>query len=316
MKFSTEELFDLTTTNGGCFAVNNLHEAELFCKKLATSHYENFPVGSLLIPKKFRKHFFSVYAFSRIADDLADELIAMGKESQLDAINSFEKLLFEKDFLNSPKGNPVFVALYQTMNDCNIPPEVLARLLIAFRIDIDFKRPVTMQDNLDYCHYSANPVGELVLRIFGLWNQTTAPYSDSICTGLQLANFWQDISRDFEKGRIYIPSQIMEHIPLSVKDNLQVEENIGIFPATLQYLSEMTEEHFTSGKKLIGFLPYFRLRLEIALTIEGGRAILRKTKRLGSTILFQRPSITGFDLLIIFVNALFRHSIFWRKYGK
>ncbi|MBI3260034.1 MAG: squalene/phytoene synthase family protein [Ignavibacteriae bacterium] len=316
MKFSTEEILELTTSTGGLFAVNSLLEAELFCKKLATSHYENFPVGSLLIPEKFRKHFFSVYAFSRIADDLADELIQYGKETQLAAINDFEKLLFEKNFLSLPKGNPVFTALHQTMKESNIPPEVLARLLVAFRMDVNFKRPVTMQDNLDYCHYSANPVGELVLRIFGLWNQTTAPYSDSICTGLQLANFWQDISRDFEKGRIYIPSEIMEHLHSSAKDNLQVDKNIGNFPATIQYLCKVTEVYFASGETLIGFLPYFRLRFEIALTIEGGRAILRKTKRLGSTILFQRPSITGFDMLIIFVNALLRYSIFWRKYGK
>ncbi len=313
MKFSKEELIELTMPTGGRYDVHSLEESEQFCKKLATSHYENFPVGSLLIPKKFRKHFFSVYTFSRIADDLADELITEGKEFQLAAIDNFEKLLFDKAFLTATSGNPVFVSLHRTMNECSIPAEVLARLLIAFRMDVNFKRPVTMQDNIDYCHYSADPVGELVLRIFGLWNQTTSPYSNSICTGLQLANFWQDISRDFIKGRVYIPSAILENLPLSAKDNLRVDENIGNFPVTLQYLCEMTDKYFTNGEILIKFLPYFRLRFEIALTIEGGRAILRKTKRLGNTILFQRPAITGFDLLMIFLNALVRHSIFWRK---
>ena len=316
MKFSSEELIELTTPDGGRFAVCSLQEAKQFCKKLATSHYENFPVGSLLIPKRFRNHFFNVYAFSRIADDLSDELITEGKDTQLTAINYFENLLLDKEFLFKPQGNPIFVALHQTMQECGIPAEVLSRLLIAFRQDVDFVHPVTMQDNIDYCHYSANPVGELVLRIFGLWNQTTEPYSNAVCTGLQLANFWQDISRDFGKGRIYIPKEISENIPFLHKDNLQVEENIGNFPATLQYLCEITELYFNNGKPLIEHLPYYRLRIEIAITIEGGRAILRKTKRLGSKILSKRPSLTGIDILLICIKAVFRHSIFWRKYGK
>ncbi len=316
MKFSTKELLELTTENGGRFHVGSLAEAEQFCKRLATSHYENFPVGSLLVPKKFRKHFFSVYAFSRIADDLADELEAEGKEVQLVSINDFEKLLYDEDFVNNQTGNPVFVALHQTMKDCNIPPEVPARLLVAFRQDVNFKRPVTMQDNVDYCHYSANPVGELVLRIFGLWNDTSALYSNAICTGLQLANFWQDISRDYTKGRNYIPSEIMENLPIAEKENLVGEGNIGNFPATLHYLCDITEEYFEEGKTLIKYLPYCRLRIEIAVTIEGGRAILSKTKRLGSTVLFMRPEITGIDILIIFVKAIVRHTIFWSTYGK
>lgn len=316
MKFSTEELIELTTESGGRFAVRSLAESEQFCRRLATSHYENFPVGSLLIPKKFRKHFFSVYAFSRIADDLADELEVEGKEVQHAAINDFEKLLFVTNFLNNQTGNPVFVAFHQTMKECNIPPEVPARLLVAFRQDVNFKRPVTMQDNIDYCHYSANPVGELVLRIFGLWSETTAPYSNAICTGLQLANFWQDISSDYAKGRVYIPIEILEKLPIPDKDNLDVAENIGNFPATLDYLCDITEEYFTEGKTLIKYLPYCRLRIEIAVTIEGGRAILRKTKRLGNTVLLQRPAITGIDILIIFVKAIVRHTIFWSTYGK
>jgi squalene synthase HpnC len=316
MKYSTDELLELTTVNGGHFISHSLAESEQFCKQLATLHYENFPVGSLLIPKQYRKHFFSVYAFSRIADDLADELIDKGKEYQLKAINDFEKLLFDKTYLHTVVGNPIFVALHQTMAECDIPAEVLARLLVAFRQDVNFKRPVTMQDNIDYCHYSANPVGELVLRIFGLWNQTTAPLSNALCTGLQLANFWQDISRDYEKSRIYIPIEIMEKFPDSAKDNLHVEENIGNFPATLEYVCTITEQYFVVGESLLECLPYYRLRFEIALTIEGGRAILRKTKRLGRKILLKRPAITLIDIILIFFHAVFRSIFFRRTYGK
>jgi len=316
MKFSSHELIELTTKSGGKFSVNSINESYVFCKKLATLHYENFPVGSLLIPQKFRNHFYSIYAFSRIADDLADELIIEGSDIQLLALDNFEKLLNSKDYLNKNQGNPIFVSLHRTMKECGIPPDVLSRLLIAFRQDISFKRPVTMQDNIAYCHYSANPVGELVLRIFGLWNHTTERYSNSICTGLQLVNFWQDISRDYTKGRIYIPTELLEIFPILHKDNLQDEKNIGNFHATIQYLCEITESYFTDGKKLIEHLPYFRLRIEIALTIEGGRAILRKTKRLGNRILYQRPSISVIDMLLICFNVVFRHSIFRRKYGK
>ncbi len=294
MNYSQEELLDLTTASGGRFCVSTLGDAQAFCKRIATSHYENFPVGSLLIPKKYREHFYSVYAFSRIADDLADELLTAGGEVQHLALDAFELQLL--DTTTNQSGNPIFIALRHTMLVREIPREPFRRLLTAFRQDVDFKRPVTMQDNLDYCHYSANPVGELVLRIFGLWNSTVAPLSDAVCTGLQLANFWQDISRDFEKGRIYIPKNILPDFPLEIKDNLVSGGNYGNFTQVLKEVMIHTEALFEKGSGLVKYLPYFRLRLEIALTIEGGRAILQKTNRLGENILFQRPSISFIDL--------------------
>lgn len=308
MKFNHEELLELTTADGGRFCAQTLEEAQRFCKKIATSHYENFPVGSLLIPKVFREHFFSVYAFSRIADDLADELITIGEDIQLSALNEFEKRLL--DTTDRQSGNPIFLALRHTMMSRNIPPEPFQRLLTAFRRDVHFQRPVTMQDNLDYCHYSANPVGELVLRIFGLWNSTTSPLSDAICTGLQLANFWQDISRDFEKGRIYIPTNILPDFPLENKDNLVGDRNYTNFTRVLKNIFSQTEDFFENGSGLVQHLPYFRLRLEIALTIEGGRAILRKTNRLGGAILIQRPAIRYQDIFWILLQTVLRHKIF------
>lgn len=308
MKFTSGELLELTTADGGRFCAQSLDEARKFCKQIATAHYENFPVGSLLIPRAFREHFFSVYAFSRIADDIADELISEGEDAQIGALNEFEQRL--QDSTINVSGNPIFIALRHTMLSCGIPPEPFQRLLAAFRRDVHFKRPVTMQDNLDYCHYSANPVGELVLRIFGLWNPTTAPLSDAICTGLQLANFWQDISRDFEKGRVYIPQNILPEFPLDRKDNLVADRNNTNFTSVLKQVLSQTEVFFENGSGLIHFLPFFRLRLEIALTIEGGRAILRKTNRLGGDILFQRPSITGVDIFWILLRTVLRHKIF------
>ncbi|MBK9249876.1 MAG: squalene/phytoene synthase family protein [Ignavibacteria bacterium] len=220
MKFNTEELLELTTESGGRFSVISLEAAQEFCKKIATSHYENFPVGSILIPKKFRNDFFSVYAFSRVADDIADELASQGQLRQLHALNRFEKLLADMSVSKVQEGNPIFIALKHTREIRKIPIEPFQNLLTAFKQDVRFQQPVTMHDNISYCQYSANPIGELVLRIFGLWNTKTAPLSNSICTGLQLANFWQDISRDKHNGRIYIPQRILSDYEFDLKDNL------------------------------------------------------------------------------------------------
>lgn len=305
MKFNHEELLELTTESGGRFHAASLDEAQEFCKRIAVSHYENFPVGSLLIPRSRRADFYSVYAFSRVADDLADELLTFGSDVQMMALNEFERRL-----LTATNGNPIFVALRETMQQRDIPASPFQRLLTAFRRDVHFTRPVTMQENIDYCTYSANPVGELVLRIFGLWNSHTAPLSDAICTGLQLANFWQDISRDFEKGRIYIPKDILPEFPLEMKDNLVNGRNNSNFTDVLKEVLAYTETFFEKGSGLLRHLPSIRLRLEIALTIEGGRAILRKTNRLGGDIMVQRPAVTGTDIFWILLRTVLHHKIF------
>ena len=183
----------------------SLDEARAWCKQLAESHYENFHVASWFLPEALRPHFHSIYAYCRVSDDLGDEvgntqvalaLLAMwGRE--LDAC------------YEGRARHPVFVALAETIRACSIPKEPFADLLTAFRQDQTVTRYETMQDVLDYCRYSANPVGRLVLYVCGYADEERFRLSDATCSALQLANFWQDVRVDNAKGRIYLPQEDM-----------------------------------------------------------------------------------------------------------
>lgn len=306
MKFSPSHLAALATPLGGEFAVASTADAYAFCRSLSRTHYENFPVGSLLIPQQVQPHFFSVYAFSRIADDIADEP-GLDTTTRLALLDQFEALL-NTDSLPMP-GNPVFAALHQTRIHCNIPTEPFVRLLNAFRQDIHFQQPSTWHDVHAYCSGSANPVGELVLRIFGLYTDTTGTYSDDICTALQLANFWQDISVDRKRGRIYIPEYILQKHNIAANDLLQERISGNLpdkFAPVVQELVEYTEPLFSRGESLLRYLSSSRLRLEIAITIEGGREILRATAATERNILLRRPIVHKRQYAAIFLRALMR----------
>jgi phytoene/squalene synthetase len=203
MLIKAEELSNLTLKDGGIFKVHSIDKAYDFCKKIATGHYENFPVGSFLIPNQFRKYFYSVYAFSRIADDIADDISIEKKDYKIKLLNDYKNLITTENI----DGNPIFIALHDTMIKREIPPEPLQKLIKAFIMDSEFEQPNDFDDVLYYCEHSANPIGEMVLRIFGLYNHETTPLSDNICTGLQLANFWQDISTDKKMEEFTFPKK-------------------------------------------------------------------------------------------------------------
>src|SRR5262245_5374646 len=179
----------------------SLETAQRFTKWLATHHYENFNVVSWLLPKELHQHFYNVYAYCRWADDLGDEIS--------DTQRALEHLDWWELELNACyEGRPahaVFVALHETVVAKDIPRQPFADLLQAFRQDQTVKRYATWESVLDYCTYSANPVGRLVLYLCGYRDQHRQKLSDATCTALQLANFWQDVSRDLGKDRIYIP---------------------------------------------------------------------------------------------------------------
>ncbi len=308
MKIETNQLIDLTKEDGGNFGVNNLDEAYNFCKQIALGHYENFPVGSILIPKHLRKHFFSIYAFSRLADDLGDELSMVSKTVSLEALENLNQLVLGFNDKGLEKKNPILFALKDTMIQKNIPSEPFEKLIKAFKQDVLFIRPKTMADNYNYCKYSANPVGELVLRLFDNFNDKTEKYSDMICTGLQLANFWQDISVDRQKGRIYIPEIIQEkyNIPTDILYQApQVEAE-----KMIEELCEHTAQLFDEGKNLIPLVKNIRLKIELAIILEGGKRILQKSQLLKSKLLSLRPKLGKKDILIVFFKALFSHRIF------
>src|SRR6202453_3485006 len=183
------------------------------CTKLARAHYENFPVGRL-VPRKMQPHVHAVYAFARYADDLADEGYAgsakaqgardvMTQEERLAALDDWERQLL------SPPGTPglhfIFIALHETIRELDLPTSLFSDLLSAFKQDVVKRRYANFDEVLDYCRRSANPVGRLVLLLHGKREEEVHLLADHICTGLQLANFWQDVGVDLEKDRMYLP---------------------------------------------------------------------------------------------------------------
>src|SRR5208282_2919714 len=183
----------------------SLAEAREYCRRLARSHYENFSVASWFLPERLRQHFFSLYAYCRIADDLGDEVGDAAVSLQL--LDEWQREL-NACYAGDPR-HPVFVALAETVRQFEIPKHEFADLLTAFRQDQRTSRYETFSDLLGYCRYSANPVGHLVLYLCGYSDAERQRLSDTTCTALQLANFWQDVAVDLEKDRVYIPLEAM-----------------------------------------------------------------------------------------------------------
>ncbi|OGU13864.1 MAG: squalene synthase HpnC [Ignavibacteria bacterium GWB2_35_12] len=270
---------------------------------MTISHYENFPVASFLVPKSLRKYVNAIYTYARIADDIGDELTSIGKEKRLKALDDYEQLLLNNE--GQQNNNPVFLAIHQTMKDRNIPVEPLQKLLIAFRRDVEFVRANTIDDLLNYCSYSANPVGELVLRLFNNYNDITAPLSDKICTGLQLANFWQDLSIDLKNGRVYIPLNILENYNINQQNIYEKGSNENLFNC-LNELYLQTEKYLRDGYKLIEYLNNYRLKLEIKASALGGLEIIEKSRNLGTDIIKSRPKLSKLDFMKIFIKAVIK----------
>jgi len=299
MKLSENDIIELLTENGGKFRVNNLDHAYIFCKKVALGHYENFPVASVAIPSSIRKHFYSIYSYCRIADDLGDVVGAKNKQLGLNLLDYLAECANNK--FKCDNLNPLFLALSNTVDELKLPAEPFVKLTVAFKKDINFSQPESIEDLLDYCQYSANPVGELVLRLFGEYNQATKVYSDCICTGLQLVNFLQDVSVDIEIGRIYIPKSLIPNITI---DNFAKHKNKFILFNSLNELYLLTGNLFKEGEKLLKLIHSKKLRFELAMIISGGTIILEKVVRLKTDVLFNRPKLNGKDKIKIFLNAL------------
>src|SRR6516165_9592442 len=181
----------------------SLAEARSYCSRLARTHYENFTVASLLLPRRLLQHFHNVYAYCRWADDLADE--TGGGAHALSLLNWWKQELI-RCYEGEPS-HPVMVALYDTIRQFRIPRDPFIDLLCAFEGDQLVKRYQTYEQLLGYCRYSANPVGRLVLYLCQAFDRERAQLADHVCTALQLANFWQDVARDYALGRIYLPEE-------------------------------------------------------------------------------------------------------------
>lgn len=262
-----------------------LEEARKYCAHLAKSHYENFLVATLFLPKTLRQHFYNVYAYCRISDDLGDE--SGSPEKALALLNWWESEL-DDCYAGQPK-HPVFIALAETNARFHIPKEPYADLLKAFRQDQTVSRYETYQDLLGYCRYSANPVGRLVLYLCGYSDPERQAYSDATCTALQLANFWQDIARDYSIGRIYLPLEDMRRYNVSEED-IAARRFTPAFAELLRFECERAKGLFEEGLKLLPLVDK-RLRLDIEMFSRGGLEILHRIEAQGYDVLTQRPSI-------------------------
>ncbi len=303
MELPKTDLFELTTPTGGKFKTTSENEAFDFVKRIATEHYENFPVGSFLIPASKRKYVYAVYAFARIADDIADELLDVSAEERIATLDKLTELIeTESEELK----NPIIRALKTTMTENAISPVPLKNLLTAFKMDVDFKAPDTFDDLLSYSSYSANPVGEIVLKIFDEYNLETAIHSDFVCTGLQLINFWQDISVDLGKKRLFIPKDYLNKYDLNL-ENLQKAKNSANFDKCLKELIAETKEVYDKGTNLPSFIKNARLKLEMKATILGGKKMLKKIENTGAEIIEKRPKLKTSDFWGIFVKSLFSY---------
>jgi squalene synthase HpnC/squalene synthase HpnD len=273
-------------------------EAEHYTHWLATHHYENFHVVSWMLPRHLRRHFYNVYAYCRWADDLGDEIADPARALELlDWWESELNLCYE-----GRPSHPVFVALAPTVREFDIPAEPFRDLLAAFRQDQTIHRYPTWENLLGYCRYSANPVGRLVLYLCRYRDPERQRLSDATCTALQLANFWQDVSRDLGKGRIYIPIEALERHGLEAKD---IEARIfdERYATVMRELIARTRELFAEGWPLAATLDS-RLRLDIELFSRGGLAILDAIESMGYNTLAERPSIGGAKRVLLFGRAL------------
>lgn len=274
--------------------------AHAYCTRLARRHYENFTVASLLLPRHLLRHFHAVYAYCRWADDLADE--AGGGKRALDLLRWWREEL--QRCYDGRSRHPVFVALQATIRRFRIPPEPFLDLLFAFEQDQLVKRYQTFEQLKGYCRYSANPVGRLVLYLGEAFDERRAALSDSICTALQLANFWQDVARDFDLGRVYLPEEDRRRFGYADAD-LEARRFNAAFADLLRFEVDRTRDLFYRGFPLVHQMPE-SLQPDIELFIEGGLAILRKVEACGYNVWARRPVLARWEKGLLVVGALWR----------
>lgn len=275
-------------------SATTIQEAFQYCSRIAREHYENFPVASLFLPRERRPYIAAIYAFARLADDMADEG-TLPPEERLAKLNAWEDKL-RASYLGKAD-DPVFVALAETATVKKIPQSLFVDLLNAFRMDVTRSRYQTFSDLLEYCRLSANPVGQLVLHVFDDAEEGKMGLSDHICTALQLANFWQDISVDKQKGRIYVPLEDLERFRYTEDDFCRGVED-GRFRELMRFEVERTQKLFHDGKPLLNSVTP-DLHFELALTWNGGMAILKKIEATGYALFERRQHLSWLDKLSV-----------------
>jgi squalene synthase HpnC len=264
----------------------SLAEAHEYCRELARSHYENFSVATWFLPKPLRQDFLNVYAYCRISDDLGDEV--GDARASLALLDEWQAEL-NACYQGIPR-HPVFVALAETVKKFNIPKHEFSDLLTAFRQDQTVTRFETFNDVLAYCRYSANPVGHLVLYLCGYHDAERQQLSDYTCTALQLANFWQDVTIDYSKGRIYLPLEDLRQYSVTEKDLAQNLNTDG-FCEMMKFEVERAREWFILGLPLVKKVDA-QLGVDLELFSRGGQEVLNAIERQRFAVLGRRPAIS------------------------
>lgn len=279
---------------------NDPKNAEINISLLAKNHYENFPVGSFLIPKNYRKDVAIVYWFARTADDLADEGNA-APEKRLEELNKFEN-----EFQKSLKGisdNLYFIQLAKTITEKKLSITHFTDLLSAFKQDVVKKSYNNFDEVLDYCQRSANPVGRILLELFKVNSDAATNCSDKVCTALQLTNFYQDTVLDIGKGRNYYPQDEMETFGV-IKKMFELKENNPNIKALLKHNVDRAQVLFDEGKNLLKYLNG-RFKVEIKWTIAGGEKILDKIRKNDYDVFSIRPKLNKIDFIGLLIKSIF-----------
>ncbi len=277
-----------------------LAEAQAWCQRLATSHYENFHVATWFLPKRIRPYFESIYAFSRVSDDLGDEVADTAVATEL--LTAWRAMLDECYEHPERSRHPVYVALQQTIAETGMPKQLFADLIHAFQMDQTVTRYETLEQLIGYSHYSANPVGRLVLWVSGYRDEERALLSDKVCTALQLINFWQDVVEDWERGRRYLPADAMARF--GVTDAMIAEKRFTPeYRAMMVYLVDYARTMLAEGAAISGTVDR-ELAVTLKLFSNGGFAAIDGIVAQDYDVLAKRPSVSKATKVKLLAGAL------------
>jgi len=293
-----------------------LARAYATCEALARSHYENFPVASWLLPAPMRPHVAAVYAFARIADDIADEGTVSAPD-RLTKLNAWQRRLHAAIGVEVESGAPhehedlIIIAIAHSIRALDLSIAWFDDLISAFAQDITTTRYASWAEVFDYCRRSANPVGRLVLRIAGYRDESLDRASDAVCTALQLTNFWQDFGRDWRAGRLYVPREVVDACGADERELAAGPPGqlSRAWQETLARCVAVTDEEFRRGRAVCDRVRG-RLRYELRFTWLGGRRILKRVDEARANLLDYRPTLGARD-----VPAILWHAAVWETSG-
>jgi squalene synthase HpnC len=288
-------------------ATGDLRPAYAACEALAREHYENFPVASWLLPRAMRPHIAAVYAYARVADDIADEGTAPAETRQVQ-LDAWKRRLHAALAVEAASAAPhahedlIVVALAHSIRTLDLPVVLFDDLVSAFAQDITTSRYDSWADVFDYCRRSANPVGRLVLRIAGYRDEALERSSDALCTALQLANFWQDFGRDWRAGRLYVPSEVLRATGAN-EARLAAGTLDEAWTRALAACVAVTHELFARGRAVCDGVRG-RLRYELRFTWLGGHRVLERVDAARASLMTHRPTLGAGDAPALAWQAL------------